>query len=370
MAQEDGHSLDATHLNWKHDLRLDDPEQGWVCRMPGSTVRVFAPGTSERFSGLIEVRRLPQGSEFYLACSSEARALIEKWGQTACTQWSEVPISSGLPTGWQMYHAGQVLNDNLVKNHFAVLSLDSGVRLSLRGGVRASRSDCFFDFAPPRIQLQGGAGVEVHCFTGEGDQRPSILLERGVGDLYELPAAVLEHSKIEVQAREGDKDLARRSFFLVRDGWEWRGDGAGRWSGPFGEPHAGQPEGEICDSECALGAMVRGVSAPPFQFNGLVPLPDKGTIHYIGQEPGQIAHWTEAPSWSPVWVVTARRQGQAVFCGTSVDEAQPQATRCTDKRLLKQWKELLWVHRKKIDAPAHPAHKALWQKYQEVARNA
>src|SRR5262249_3852099 len=108
-------------------------------------------------------------------------------------------------------------------------------------------------------------------------------------------------------------------------------------------------------------------------FTKIVRIPTNGRVFYVGREPGQIISWPSEPlptGWSPVWAIPMRQQGCAMFCGTSLSESEPLRSQCSDRKKLKEWKEVLWHRRKRITAPNHVGLRALWQRFQEEAYRA
>jgi hypothetical protein len=363
VALRSGHRLDAASFNWLSRVRFDEPAQGWVFQLPPAPVRLLVDGQAEGIQGFVEVRRLPATSSFWVLAHSSQVDLLERWGSTSCDEWTRWPLT-GLPSGWSLFSAACARDDALVREALPVLSLPSSVSLQLAGGLRAGRGNRYFHFAPPRIELQGGdENIEVVC--------NGVPLQRQPGSSwYEVPADIAPDSddRALLEAKRGGDTVSRTAFYLMREGWDWTGV-APRWSGSDGG-EAGP--GEAVPVSC--GAALKNLESldiPAFDFGGVVALMKAGTVHYIGREPGQIVHWpeeTSPPEWSPVWVVIARKKGEAVFCGTDISQAAPVKSKCTDKRKLKQWKKVLWVQRCDIAPPTHPGLRKLWEQYREMAR--
>lgn len=113
LEQGDGEPLNATDFDWKGGVELSDDDGLWQFRFPGAAVRVFVSGAPYGIPDLVEERRLPTTSQFYVAASAECCALITRWGQSGCTGFRELPVLDGLPPGWRFFFADRVNNDEL-----------------------------------------------------------------------------------------------------------------------------------------------------------------------------------------------------------------------------------------------------------------
>lgn len=361
IADEYGRVIDASRFDWSSSLVTQDKSQCWRFRMAVYPVRILAVGECEGLPDLVELRKLPERSDFYLAVRDDYRDRVSVWGSSACDGWREVVGLRGLPESWSLFWAKKVRVGAGIAAPIALLSLATKPSLSLRGGIRvSSRASRYFSFAPPEIELEG-ATLDTAVFCGDE------FLEPGPDGLYIIPHRLLEDAgegRVAVEAQAGGHVVAKVSFSVAREGLDYQ---AGRL-GPLitlASDTAGQSTPAI------RGAAVSGVCIPDFCFDGLVPLLAKGTLRFIGREPGQIATSLDecVGNWQPIWVVQSRRMGAAIFCGTGLEKAGPIAGRPCDRRKLKEWKEFLWVRRKDITPPEHPQVRELWRQYVEAARN-
>ena len=359
-----GKSVDATSWDWRAGAVLEDREQGWTFRWRGAPLRLLVDGQSAGLAGYVEVFRLPTGAPFYLLSHEDVAEEIAAWGQSACDGWQELNITRGLPAGWRMFQAQRARDDTAVRDKFPLLSLPSSVSLRLFGGVRVGRGNRYFAFAPPSIEVQGAGEIEVLC-NGEP-------LSPGAQGLYELPEHIApledDEDKVEVAVHCNGQQTGRAAFYLAHEGWDWAGFTPACWFDEFGKA--------ISDSDNengTAGALVASGDEPPFDFAGVVPVLDEGAVHFIGRQPGEIAHWPQEPRpihWKPVWMIVTRRgRGEAEFCGLDIAAAKPLRGTCRDRREVKKWREVLWVDRKKIAPPSNRVLRALWKQYQEMAKN-
>jgi hypothetical protein len=360
-----GKTLDAATIDWTRPLQLFDHRRNWKVRFMPSPVRLLVEGSGDGLSGLVEIRRLPSASKFYLLVQSNHCSKIEKWGQECCDGWREIEISHSLPHGWRLFFADRARSDGEVRDNYPLLSLPTNVSILLRGGIRVSRGNRYFDFAAPSVELRG-VGVDELTFNNE---RISVTTAEGK---YEIPQGLAPiqgeaPDKVLIEANRDSKPVDRVSVYLAHDEWTWRGINCDISLDIFGRS---LPSGS--NSISVQGAIARGFTAPIFDFSGLVPIAEEGTIHYIGRESGQIVHWPAEPlssTWSPVWIIVSRRQGHAIFCGTDIQAALPLVGACKDRRRLRKWREFIWTRRKQLSLPDHRGLRKLWKEYQKVAKD-
>ncbi|MBD1929831.1 hypothetical protein H6F74_26880 [Trichocoleus sp. FACHB-90] len=354
-----GGQINASHFDWSEGLCLQSPDQRWCFRLPQSLIRIFIDGAGFGLPGLVEVRQLPSASRFYLAARQDCCQLLEKWGESSCKGFEKLPIIAGLPHGWHFFHVAAAYSDDLVKYEYPILSLPTTVRFDLEGGIRISRGNQFFKFAPPKLVLTGGNdSIRVCCNSTPLD------CSQAEG-IYELPDHAPTGTKIEIEARIGEDVVRCRSLFLVED-FSWPDRSLEKRFDRFGHRFL-----ELDNSTVGVaGALVFGEKPPPFNFNTWLPVQGKQRIFFVGREPGQVACWPSEPlptDWTPVWAVATGRRRQAMFCGISLLESEPRQSKCKDKRKLRQWKEILWHWRKKTSLPIDDRLRPLWNKFQKEA---
>jgi hypothetical protein len=359
LTDEAGSEFDAAQLDWSHPLTLEDAAQGWKLRMFASPVRILVAGEREGLPDLVEVRRLPEGTPFALAVRNDFAQKVSAWATSACAGWQEVMLLRGLPVGWHLFGAERAHGKTSGVAPLPLLSMAARTELSLRGGIRVSpHSSHYFYFSPPSIELEGADPGTILSCAGQ-------TLTPTSDGCYSVPAGLLEASKdgkLSIEASAAGEVVAKISFSIARDRVTWP-------SGPR-QPSESSGSQSLTGAVVITGAAVSGLTVPAFPFDGVVPLLAKGSVRYIGREPGQIAPSLEEREgdWPPVWVVQTRRKGAALFCGTTIETAAPLQTPCTNARKAKEWKELLWNRRFDIAAPTHARLRELWRRYQEAAR--
>lgn len=358
-------TVNAADFDWAIAFQLVDHGNDWRFRFAGSRVRILVEGSGESLPGLVEVRRLPSQSKFYLLVSHADGAPINSWGASSCDGWEELILTGGLPAGWRAFSALKARTDESIRDAYPALALPANVALSLQGGIRVSRGNRYFDFAPPTVAVEG-QNIDQLLFNKVDAGRPNELGQiRIPTDLPALPDN--EPGTVLIEARRGEHTLDRRTLYLARGGWSWTTAREGFWLSPFGET-----ADEVTEHPSVRGAQVEAITVAEFDFAGAMPVVEHGSIHYVGREAGQIVHWPAEPmptDWSPVWVIVSRRRGEVIFCGTSPVAATPIRGLSRDRKKLKLWKDFLWARRKQLRPPVHVTLRKLWQSYQEIARD-
>ncbi len=358
-----GRPVEPSPASWISGLRLRDEGLGWELVMRASPVRLFIEGTGEGLPGLLEVYELPRGRQFYLAFQSVHWPALQRWTETGCRGWREIPATTGLPPGWKLGVAEEALSDHQVRDRFPSLAFADLMRLRLLRGIRSALGQTFFAFAPPAIAVEGGTGDEE---VWVDDSR----LEGSGDGIYELPRNLPLETRIGVEVRRGEHVLKRAAIYLTAS-FSWC------MARPVRLADAcGHPVDEIRDGSVAVSGalafppdLTARFRADPLHAAGLRGV--RGRVFLIGRRPGEISKWPAQPlpeGWDPVWAVPMARRGRAVYCGGSLEEAEPVQDPSTggDRDL---WKQVLWRWRRRIAPPRDALLASLWRGYRQVARH-
>ena len=365
---ETGEVFDASRLDWSRGIALRTGQTGLQLRLPGRPVRVFIEGTSEGIAGLIEVHALPRGQSFYLAYSEVYWPRLEEWATVECRGFEDLDGLEGLPTGWKLASISEAASNETVRHDFPFLSFPASSRLRLVGGIRSSRGNNFFSFAPPDVALEGGPrDAGLYC-SGVP------MSDRSAGGAFVLPEGLPSESRITIEARNGTETVASQSLFLTGDFSLPSLERAG-----ILDPDVSPSSSTGNDNPSVAGAHVLG-ELPVYRASAAELLEDmkselgNARCSLVGPVPGQVFEWPhgELPStWRPVWAIkmTKRRKGHAVFLRESLDGALPCPGIAGTPREVRTWKKLIWYWRRRITAPALPTLRELWEEFREVARN-
>ena len=362
-----GEPLDASLLDWRQGTTMRSESPSYQLRLKGYPIRIFTSGLSEGISGLVDTHSLSQGQPFYLCYPESAWPRLEKWAKTQCQDFQGLEVRQGLPESWRLASVAAAIDDEAVRNEFPMLAFQSGVRLLLVGGIRSSKGNNFFNFAPPSVMLSGSAsGIEVYC-------NGTLLSSPTNHSVFALPDNLQNRSRITIEARSGKTMLRRQSLFLTDD---------------FGLP-SGEPEMfldftggsiQLGDTKAAIaGAYVNNqclewtaLTADTFEDWEYEMGRTQGFL--IGPLPGQIVTWPSEPfpgGWIPSWAVTKHKhkKWKAVYIGEMLEATSPATPDTPTRRNIKDWKKVTWHWRRRILLPERSDARALWHQMQKVARS-
>ena len=365
--RETGEVFDASRLDWHRGTALRTGQAGLHLRLPGRPVRVLIEGTSEGIPGLIEVHALPRGQSFYLAYKELYWSRLEQWARTECRGFESLEVASGLPSGWKLARISEATGTESVRHDFPFLSFPPSTRLRLVGGIRSSRGNNFFSFAPPDVALEGGPpDAGLYCNSVP-------MSARSAGGAFVLPEGLPSESRITLEAKNSTAIVASHSLFLTGD-----------FSLPSPEPsgildpavspssHTGNGSPPVAGAH-VLGELPGQPASAAELLEDMKSELGNARCSLVGPVPGQVVEWPhgELPStWRPVWAIKMlkRRKGQAIFLRESLDGASPFPGVAGTPGEVRTWKKLIWYWRRRITPPALPTLRELWAEFREVAR--
>lgn len=374
-----GKPFDASQVDWSQGLRMRSLDRKWYFSLPASPIRIFVTGTQLGLPGLVEVRQIKKGSPFYLAVHQDSCDKIEKWGQSGCQGFKKLRIVKGLPSGWHFYKIDTADHDDLVRHEYPILAFPTTVRLEFAGGIRVDKGNQFFEFAVPKVVLEGADdSVKVYC------QDRLLNCDRQTRT-YTIPADILtQTTKITIEARQGDNVVSQISFSLVKD-FTWkncRSQQFDREAAPMRYRFG------VVQSNCQdtlpvfVEEMVNQDDLPEFKweiysfdFQSFGELfsrsQENKKILWIGREPGQVATSEDSwPDWFPVWAICmGEHYDEAHFCGANIATSYPISSSEHNQKKLKEWKKILWRDRKRILLIGRETEiRDLWEKYKKYAK--
>lgn len=352
--------FNAAQLDWCAGLTLVDREHTWRTSFSRRTVRVMVSALSFGFDGFVEENQIPQDKSFFLLARIDHEEVLRTWGRDCCTGFSVIEALRGMPHGWVMYFIERAHSDAVVREVLPFLAFPTLLRIHFRGGLKV-RGSQYFDFALPDIEVTGTTTpVELFC-NGYPLKRH---LETGLFRITDEMRA----RRLDLEVYRAGERIRGRSLYAIET-VEWLTIDADRRLDKFGRGIDGEAN-EIC-----VGSNVYGYMPPEFSLEVFLPPNDGHRVYFIGRNPGEIV---ECPSesipsdWNPVWAVAMRKKGEgtAIYCGANPSTEMPTRRRCTNHRRLSLWREVLWYNRMKISIPSHPALRALWKEYKEMAHHA
>ncbi|MDE0161346.1 MAG: hypothetical protein OXL98_06360 [Acidimicrobiaceae bacterium] len=358
-APASGFDHEPDGVAWRSGLAGADERLGWRVRLEPARVRVFEKGQTLMLPGLIEVLELPRDAPFYIAFDGIASGSVSEWLESDCEGWTPLQIASGLPAGWTLGTVDRASSDRGISDVRPGLGHADRLSMRLLGGVRASGRNTYFSFGPPRLAIHGASAThEVQVDGRVVEPRAGSTL------IYELPADLPTDRRIGLEVLDGDDVVRRQSIYLM-SGVSWRFEHPFVAVDSFGNQAEG---GAIC------GAVAPVPDKVDYQRD-LLRTPGlggpEGLVYFVGRRRGEITVWPDEqlPQWQAVWAVPFRRRGRALFCGSSLADAEPLPERVGDRSHRRQWHDLLWRRRKRITPPSDRAQKSLWIRYRSIARD-
>lgn len=347
-----GAELDAATLPWKRGWTLHDTARSWKFRWRASDVRLLSRDPEGILGEWVEVFRLPMGREVWVLAAAELEKSVEAWGQKCAHGWTRI-AAQGLPDGWILWECQAITEAALsIKTlPHPILAVSSRANLLFRGGVRVNRATRFFDFALPRVEIEGPPDA-ILAWRELGGQSWNPLV-RDADGLFTLPPDASSNRALRLSARlradetSDDEEIAAQTLYVETSSGHWRAVAIS--TDP--QSHAEIP---TPISTLALG--------------GLVSIEADGALIYLGQSPGQIARFPCKPQgWEPVWILNGGRRRRAIYCGSDLAREKPlDTTGKAARNDSKEWKRELSAQ---VEPPAHKAEKALWAQYLHCAKN-
>jgi hypothetical protein len=349
-----GTAIDAAKEAWVGGLRLSYDRIR--LRLPHRRVRVLRRGESDRIEGLIEIYRLDPHREFYVLAEAESLPIVSAWATRAARNWQEIVLRSGLAPEWRLFRADGADPSIESPAEFPVLRSDPLIRILLVGGIKSEPTGRrFFEFTPPKVQLEGlpkGSSVRFNRTTRVADAGDMLLTP----DLSELDTS----NRVSVLVNDEEHRFVSFQILPTKEIlWRRAAQSASLADGSPTLPMPGRPRAD--------GAAVYDFIPPP-----LVLAPERGA-DLIGARPGQIACIPDEaiPSdWSPVWMIEHGRSNRRVtFCGSAPEQCVPMKQPMGDQRKVRSWRRVLWNERMRLAPPCRGPLASLWREYKEVARN-
>ena len=351
--------FDASRLDWREGLSLADREHSWKATLSKRPVRVMVSAKPFGFDGFVEQSQLPQGKAFYLLAREEHAEAIQAWGRDSCEGLSDIVVTSGLPARWRLFSVERAISDAGIHGSFPYLAFPTFLRIQFLGGLRV-KGNQYFTIALPRIEVTGAVeGASVFCNDSPLERDP----ETG---LYLIPDALCAR-RLLVEIRCNGDRIRSRSIYSVET-VAWREVSVTAGLDKFGHR---TDDGAV---ERCVGPVVEGATSPPFDPGTFLPPSAGNRVYFIGRNPGEIVECPDEAlpnDWRPVWAVPMKKGGvgTAIYCGANPSNEMPGTVGGKDQRRRRLWKEILHHKRKLIGFPSHPALRALWRQYREVAEH-
>jgi hypothetical protein len=354
--------FDASLIDWRRGLSVEDTEYNWHAKLKGANVRLFVLGKKEGLPDWIESYHMERQCEFLIAAHSSIVNIIRNWGAQFCEGFQERNYL-GIPSGWSLFYG-----KHAVKSCDGVdaLTLSDLLRIRLTGGIKIGRGNAYLKFGLPSVELENMSGNEIVKFNGTEMYRDDENIP-----IWQLRGEVQHYEPLRIEVYGDTADPLQTRIIRIEDSYI---------QDSFADIPQRGPDGSISPAgtnSYATGAMVvwpdRGECA---RFSTALPTHFSVRIVFLGSNPGEIRDWPgeELPlEWHPVWALAKEGQRQWIvhYCGKSLhfEEHVPRKP-LTDARAVKRWREAIWVNRKICQLPFLHSLTKLWRSYLEAAKNA
>jgi len=360
LKRQESEMIDGTAFDWLHGACLEDRENKWKASLKGSPVRLFVSGTSDGLTGWVETNRLNRSTEFLLLTYGDTTSKVIKWGKASCDSFTGLK-ASGLPPGWSL-SKGQNASDSC--DEIDILTISSSARLLLRGGVKVRPGNTYLYSSPPKIVLENISGDEEVTVNGR-----QLIIDDKEMHVWKLPKSVQPGEILRIEAKTGEDELRkviRLEEYSVSNSLD---------DAPWYDMKGRIVHGRI---DCARirGALVEEPCTERTSCSFRMKPAHSTRLIFIGNVPGQISRWPAEPlpsDFEPVWLIekTGRKKWKVSCYRNSINSVPlPETTtNYVKKRDIREWKEYVWVRRKKIKGHRIPSVRQKWREFSEAAKN-
>ena len=342
----------------------------------GEKYKIFTEDARLGVPRWISGQRYTPHKTFYLAVRSSLSNKVQKWGESECNRCKALPFRGDLPKDWHLFEVEGVNGDSLIKKDIPSLTtIDERPRVLFKEGIRLSRGNKFFDFAPPKISIIGVKGQIQDPFYKVNDQMNKLIPIDGEHDLFQIPKDVPfgEDIKIIINKSEeiGKLKLVKsqlKTFSDYREGL--------LQINCFGNFNFKEQNGQ---KEPCLQGTYGPYLKRANNYNKL-PSPlstSKKDACFIGNINGEIMRWQKDPwpkSWIPSWVLQFKTKKEAeVHCYTKEDQDHTTPLQPTEiKDFLERkhyWKTIIENKKNKFELVCeHEQCKKEWEQFEKKHR--
>ena len=357
-----GLEYEPDRVVWRYGRTGTDEEFGWQVRFEPARVRVFVEGQASMLPGLVETLELPRDAPFYVAFHDTVAGAIGNWLESGCEGWKQLEVEAGIPSHWTFGKVDKALSDRGLSAIRSEIGHADRVAMRLEGGVRASGSNTYFSFAPPRLAIHGLSAAHEVRVAGR-----AVIPSADSASTCGLPNDLPLDSRIALEVLEGG-DVVRRSSLYLVSGVPWRFEELALAVDAFGaQAETGAEAGAVCGA-VVTEALEITLPQDLLRTPGLRSHEEK--IYFVGRRRGEVSVWPDEPTpcWQVVWAIPFRRRGRAIFCGSSVVNAEPLPDWVGGRPRQRLWYNLLWRRRRQVTPPSDRGQRSLWLRYRKAAR--
>ena len=340
------------NIDWEKDLSAKNGKYSF--HYSGQKYKVFIP--AKDVSGWISSQRYTPSKLFYLAVHKSLFDKVKRWGEKECNEY-QVLEYSGLPNNWHLFKIKGVNKDS-IKKDIPSLAIDQKPRIKFEGGIRLSKGNRFFSFAPPKITITGGTEQTSKLFYSthnDIEYKASVFIDQDENS-FPLPKDIPCEEWVTVSDKQSKQEEAKVKIelFLTENRLKKFSDYSAELTlDYFGEFKKKQVSNEDLTEEKYLqGADGFNMkSNENYQRFPDILLNPKEKTYLIGEIPGQIVVWPDKPlpnSWVPIWLIQFKNHKKAVasWLGNRFSHTKQLQNFSKEEKAL--WKDIIWHKRKRI----------------------
>ena len=414
---EEGFILKNDHSSWEvspsssnkvKEFNIDDWKKDFVAQSgsykfyyKGEKYKIFTSGDTLGINGWISGQNHSLNKPFYLAIHNSLLDKIQKWGSKECDQCQKLDFN-GLPKDWHLFEIKGINGDKLIKQDIPTLAIDKKPRIHFEGGIRLSKGNRFFSFAPPKIQITGvltkvqTINLQKKESNDEKTNHISLAPSLEEQNIFELKenTPLEEQISIEVinkdsnffilatrghnsntQSIQNSENRTKKKLMLVENYLKKFADSSNDYvMDHFGNFKLINTEHQN-ESNNQKKAYFKGADCYNLTIKDVyLRLPshilNQAKITYlIGNTLGQIIVWPEEPwpeLWTPIWMIQFKnyKKGVAYLIGNKKDQSVNEYL-IFSKEKINLWQKIAWHNRKRIQSKAQKQ----WRDWTERIKN-
>ena len=344
----------------------------------GQKYKLFTP--AKDVSGWASGQRYIPDKLFYLAVHKSLFDKAQKWGEKECNECQELKFS-GLPDNWHLFKIKGVKRDS-IKKDIPDLAIDKKQRIKFEGGIRLSKGNKFFSFAPPKIILTGGLEQISSLFYSINNKHRPLLFNQ-TENSFSLPTDVSDREWITISDsnkntsnigkgsetqkfnKKDSEKITPKKLFLDSPRLKKLSDCSKNQdnliSFPFGQ----------CKDISNIGKESETQKFNKKDIDNYDRFPDismnpEEKIYLVGSIPGQISIWPYKFYWNPIWLIQFKNHKKAVAYWTGNLFSHIEKPKKFSEREIQLWKNIVWHKRKRITPDKQKKWKEFLKRIKDV----
>ena len=327
------------NIDWEKNLSVKSGKYSF-CYV-GQKYKVFTP--AKDVSDWISGQRYIAGKLFYLAVHQSLFDKVKKWGSKECDQCSVLQYS-GLPKNWHLFKIKGVNKDS-IKADIPVLSIDQKPRIKFEGGIRLSKGNRFFSFAPPKIVITGGTEKISKLFysTDNSTEYKELVLTNQNENFFYLPEDTPYEERITVSYTQSKQEEGKKIFLTENQL----------------KKISHYSDESIPPDNAIFRSRENYHRFPDILWN------PRQKAYLVGEVPGQITDKPFSNLWLPIWLIQFKNHKKVIATWLGNRFSYTEKLPTFSKEKIQLWKDIIWHRRKRIKSKTQKK----WKKFSDRAKN-